>query len=69
VRGYSTAVDAKTVGDAGLHGWKETFANAVARRTPVADVVVRAALGTLWVALSLRYVIRSLRAVGREPRS
>jgi hypothetical protein len=69
VRGYSTAVDAKTVGDAGLHGWKETFANAVARRAPVADDVVRAALGTLFFALSLRHVIRSLRAVGRELRS
>jgi hypothetical protein len=62
-------VDAKTVGDAGLHGWKETLANAVARRAPVADDVVRAVLGTLFFALSLRYVIRSLRAVGRELRS
>ena len=62
-------MDAKTVGDAGLHGWKETFANSIARRAPVADDVVRAALGALFFTLSLRYVIRSLRAVSRELRS
>jgi hypothetical protein len=56
----------KTVGDVGLHGWKEKVANEVARRAPVADDVVRAALGALF---SLRYVIRSLRAVSRELRS
>jgi hypothetical protein len=61
-------VDAKRVGDAGLHGWKETFANAIARRAPVADDVVRAALGVLFFALSVRYVVRSLRAVSRELR-
>ena len=61
-------MDAKTVGDAGLHGWKERFANEIARRSPVADDVVRAAFGALFFALSLRYVVRSLRAVTRELR-
>jgi hypothetical protein len=62
-------VDAKTIGDAGLHGWKETAANAVARRAPIADDVVRATLGLFFFAASLRYVLRSLSAVSRELRS
>jgi hypothetical protein len=61
-------VDAKALGDAGLHGWKEKAADAVAKRAPIADDVVRAALGTIFFALALRYVIRSLRAVTRELR-
>jgi hypothetical protein len=59
-------MDAKALGDAGLHGWKEKVADTVARRAPIADDVVRAALGALFFALSLRYVIRSLLAAKRE---
>ena len=62
-------LDARTIGDVSLHGWKEKFADAVAKRAPVTDDVVRAALGTLFLALSLRHVIKSLRAVSRELRS
>jgi hypothetical protein len=62
-------MDAKALGHAGLHGWKEKLADRVARRAPVADDIVRAALGALFFALSLRYVIRSLRAAARELRS
>jgi hypothetical protein len=62
-------MDAKAIGDAGLHGWKKKAANAVARRAPIADDVVRAGLGILFFAASLRYVVRSLRAVSRELRS
>jgi hypothetical protein len=59
-------MDAKALGHAGLHGWKEKVADTVARRAPIADDVVRAALGALFFALSLRYVIRSLLAAKRE---
>jgi hypothetical protein len=62
-------VDAKTIGNAGLHGWKEKVANEVARRAPIADDVVRAAFGAFFFFASARYVIRSLRAVSRELRS
>ena len=62
-------MDAKRLGQAGLHGWKEKLADRVAKRAPVADDVARAALGALFFALSLRYVVRSLRAAARELRS
>lgn len=60
------AMDAKALGDAGLHGWKEKVADRVAKRAPIADDIVRAGLGALFFALSLRYVIRSLLAARRE---
>ena len=58
-------MDVTRLGQAGLHGWRERAADRVARRAPVADDVARAALGALFFALSLRYVVRSLRAVAR----
>jgi hypothetical protein len=62
-------VDPKALGHAGLHGWREKVAARVARRVPVADDVARAVLGGLFFALSLRYVIRSVRAAARELQS
>ena len=62
-------MDVKQLGQAGLHGWREKLADRVAKRAPVADDVARAALGTLFFALSLRYVVRSLRAAARELRA
>lgn len=59
----------KAVGQAGLHGWRENVADRIARRAPFGDDAVRAALGALFFALSLRYVIRSVRAASREFRS
>ncbi|MBA2615820.1 MAG: hypothetical protein H0U90_08640 [Actinobacteria bacterium] len=61
-------MDAKRLGDATLHGWRETVSNKVARRAPIGDDVARAALGALWFAISLQYVVRSLRALRRELR-
>jgi hypothetical protein len=61
-------MDARTIGNAGLHGWREKVADRVARKAPVADDIARAALGGLFFFLSLRYVVRSLRAVARELR-
>jgi hypothetical protein len=62
-------MDAKRLGHAGLHGWREKVADRVARRAPVADDVARAVIGAVFFILSVRYVIRSLRAAARELRS
>ena len=62
-------MNAKALGHAGLHGWRASVADRVAKRAPLADDVVRAALGALFFSLSLRYVIRSLRAAAAELRS
>jgi hypothetical protein len=62
-------MDAKALGHAGLHGWREKVADGVARRAPIADDVVRAVLGVVFFALSARYVVRSVRAAARELRS
>jgi hypothetical protein len=61
-------MDVKALGHAGLHGWRERLADRVARRAPVADDVARAVLGVFFFLLSLRYVIRSVRAAARELR-
>ena len=62
-------MDLKALGQAGLQGWRETVANRVARVSPVPDDVARALLGAVFFALSLAYVVRSLRQVARELRS
>lgn len=62
-------MDAKRLGDATLHGWREKVSDRVARRAPVADDVARAVLGLFWFAVSLRYVVRSVRALTRHLRS
>ncbi len=62
-------MDAKTLGDATLHGWREKVGDAVARKAPVDDHVVRVALGLFWFAASLTYVTKSVRALARELRS
>ena len=61
-------MDAKTLGDATLHGWKDTAATEAGRRAPVPDDFVRAALGMLFFAASLFYVVRTLKALTREAR-
>ena len=61
-------MDAKRLGQAGLQGWREKLADRVAKRAPVADDVARAALGAVFFALSLRYVVQSLRAAVRSLR-
>jgi hypothetical protein len=62
-------VDAKTIADATLHGWKEGVADRVGRRAPVADDLARAALGAVFFTLSLMYVVRTVRAFTRALRS
>jgi hypothetical protein len=49
------------VGHAALSGWKEKAADLVARRAPMRDDYVRAALGLLFLGLSIRYLVRTAR--------
>ena len=62
-------MDVTRLGQAGLHGWREKAADPIAKRAPVADDVVRAAFGAVFFALSLAYVVRSVRTLVRELRS
>lgn len=61
-------MDFKALGHAGLHGWREQLAHRVARRAPIADDVGRALLGVFFFAISLRYVLKTIRDVTRELR-
>ncbi len=58
---------AKDVGRAGLVGWRETVADKaappVAQRTPVDEDAVRAAIGALFLALSVIYVFGTVKRV------
>jgi hypothetical protein len=42
-------------------GWRKKVADALAPRLPVADRHVRTALGLLFLASSIRYVVRTVR--------
>ncbi|MGY1915343.1 hypothetical protein [Blastococcus sp. SYSU DS0973] len=56
-------MDAVTLGKAGLKGWRARVADAVAgpvaQRTPITDDQVRAAIGALFLALSVMYVAKA----------
>lgn len=58
---------AKELGSAGLVGWRETVADKaapqVADKTPVDEDSVRAAIGGLFFALSLLYVVGTIKRV------
>ena len=49
------------VGHAALSGWREKAAEPVARRAPVRDEHVRAALGLLFLGLTLRHLVETVR--------
>jgi hypothetical protein len=51
----------KDVGDAALVGWREKAAGPVARKAPLRDEYVRAALGLLFLALSIRHLAETAR--------
>ena len=61
------------IGTAGLQGWRrkvsDVVAEPVAARTPRGYEQVRAALGALFFALSLMYVVKTLSAAVSELRS
>jgi len=58
-------MDAITVGKAGLQGWRGKVADAVAapvaRRSGLSDEQVRAAVGALFLALSVVYVANAVK--------
>ncbi len=58
-------MDAISLGKAGLQGWRAKVADAVAqpvaRHSPLADDHVRAAVGALFFALSVVYVVGTIR--------
>jgi hypothetical protein len=51
----------KDVGDAALVGWREKAAAPVARKAPLRDEYVRAALGFLFLALTIRHLAETAR--------
>jgi hypothetical protein len=63
-------MDTKTVGKAGLRGWRSSVANAaagpVARRSPLSEDQVRAVIGAVFLVLSVLYVIGAVREVVSE---
>jgi hypothetical protein len=63
--GYSPRMDAITVGKAGLQGWRGKVADAVAapvaRRSGLSDDQVRAAVGALFLVLSVLYVVNAVK--------
>ena len=58
-------MDAVSLGKAGLQGWRakvgDAVAGPIARRSPLTDDQVRAAVGGLFFVLSLIYVIGTVR--------
>lgn len=61
------------IGTAGLQGWRrkvgDAVAEPVAQRTALAGEQVRAAVGALFFALSVMYVVKTVTAASRELRS
>ena len=58
-------MDAKSVGKAGLQGWRgkvaDVVAAPVARRSGLSDDQVRAAIGGLFLVLSVLYVVNAVK--------
>ncbi|HEY6961917.1 MAG TPA: hypothetical protein VI408_08535 [Gaiellaceae bacterium] len=46
-------------------GWRKQAAEAIAPRVPVDDRKVRTALGLIFLASSIRYVVKTLRGAAR----
>jgi hypothetical protein len=63
---------ATELGAAGLKGWRGTVgdkvAEPVAKRTPLDDDQVRAAVGALFFVLALIYVVRTIADMSRRVR-
>jgi hypothetical protein len=50
-------VKVEEVGQAALSGWRKPLADAVAPRVPLRDDVFRAAVGFLFLALTVKYAV------------
>jgi hypothetical protein len=62
-------MDARHAGHAALSGWREPVADRLARplakKAPVEEDTVRAAIGFLFLALSAYYVVMTARRIAR----
>jgi hypothetical protein len=61
-------MDVTRLGQTALIGWREKVANVVAERVPVRSEAARAAVGALFFALALRYVVKTITRAARETR-
>ncbi|CAN5622060.1 hypothetical protein BH20ACT17_BH20ACT17_17370 [soil metagenome] len=63
---------ATQIGTAGLQGWRRKVGDAVAeplaQRTPLGREQIRAAVGALFFALSLMYVVKTVSIAARQLR-
>ena len=63
---------ATQIGTAGLQGWRRKVGDAVAeplaQRTPLGSEQIRAAVGALFFALSLMYVVKTVSIAARRLR-
>lgn len=68
--GYWTTMDSKTVGLAGLRGWRGSVADSVARpiakRSSAGEDQVRAVIGAAFLALSIFYVAMAIKDLVRN---
>ncbi len=62
-------MDAKRLGETALVGWREKVAGTVAERVPMRSDRVRAAIGAIFFALALRYVVKTVGRAARETRT
>ena len=51
----------KDVGNAALVGWREKAAEPVARKAPLRDDYVRAAIGLVFLGLTIRHLAETVR--------
>lgn len=60
-------MDRRSIGNAGLQGWRakaaDVVAPPVARHSPLSDDDVRAAVGALFLVLSIVYVVGALKRI------
>jgi len=67
-----TVASATRIGTAGLQGWRQKVGDAlaepVAQRTPLEAEQVRAAVGALFFALALMYVVKTVSIAAKEMR-
>jgi hypothetical protein len=65
--------DSKTYGQAGLVGWRKAIADRAAppaaKRAPVSEEQVRAAIGGAFFLLSLYYVVSTIARIVKAARS
>jgi hypothetical protein len=54
------------IGHAALSGWKRRVADEIARRAPFRDEQVRAALGLVFLGLSVQYLARTAQRLLRR---